>query len=143
MFLKKSYDEQICYASQNQFFLGNSPLENLLLFNKDEGKAIDYLSELNLPIEHIREENCCNLSGGQKQKISLVRSMIREGSLIILDEPTNYLDKEGIEGLKHIIKESEKTILVISHDPSLTDIFQKVFKIEDGILESMELGGVR
>ena len=74
-----------------------------------------------------------NLSSGEKQRIGLARAFLRDGKILILDEPTSNLDtlNEGI--ILRSIKNncSEKTIVLISHRKSTTAICDKIYRLED------------
>jgi len=67
------------------------------------------------------------LSGGQRQMVWIIRSMLRNPSIIIFDEPTSALDKKNKENIIRVIKEigKDKTILIISHD-EIDSTMQKV-----------------
>lgn len=73
------------------------------------------------------------LSSGEKQRIGLARAFVKEGNVLILDEPTSNLDTLNEAEILKSIKENcmEKTILLISHRKSTTAVCDKVFKIED------------
>ena len=62
------------------------------------------------------------ISGGEKQKISIIRSLLKESKILILDEPTNHLDKNSVNFLKNYIRTSEKTIILVTHDTSLLEV---------------------
>ena len=80
-----------------------------------EGRAIEVLTELGIgPSLHERE--AATLSGGEKNRVSLARVLCEEPDLLILDEPTNYLDIEMIEWLEDELARCERTVLVSSHD---------------------------
>jgi ABC-type bacteriocin/lantibiotic exporter with double-glycine peptidase domain len=69
-----------------------------------------------------------NLSGGQKQVVIILRSILRNSSIILLDEPTSSLDKK----LKNIIMElifdvfKDKTVLIITHDEDILPLFKDI-----------------
>ena len=73
------------------------------------------------------------LSSGEKRRIGLARAFVKEGNVLILDEPTSNLDTLNEAEILKSIKENcmEKTILLISHRKSTTAVCDKVFKIED------------
>ena len=79
-------------------------------------------------------ENGKNLSGGQRQKIALARTFLREPSIIILDEPTNSLDGETENIMTNYIKESyaKKTLILATHKPSLLHLVDRVIIVVDG-----------
>ena len=56
------------------------------------------------------------LSGGEKQRISIARALARCAPLLILDEPTNHMDTNGIEMVENILAEYPGTVLVVTHD---------------------------
>lgn len=77
--------------------------------------------------------NSTNLSGGQKQKISLVRAILKNPNLIILDEPTSALDTNSIDKLKEYlidIKEN-KIIIIVTHDKGMLDIADEVISMDN------------
>ena len=88
-------------------------------YTKREKKIVNDNLKL-LKIENLKNKNFCDLSGGQRQKVLLARSLCATSKLLILDEPSNNLDKKSKEELLKIIKElNEKyniTILMITHD---------------------------
>ena len=61
-----------------------------------------------------------DLSGGEKQKISIARALLKGADLLILDEPGNNLDRATLDWLKAFIGSTEMTVLYISHDEALT-----------------------
>ncbi|MEW9050971.1 MAG: ribosomal protection-like ABC-F family protein [Neobacillus sp.] len=76
------------------------------------------------------------LSGGEKTKIGLGLSLLRQPDLLLLDEPTNHLDLQAIEWLGAFLKEYAGTIVLISHDRSFLDeVVTKVVELEDGEID--------
>ena len=69
------------------------------------------------------------LSGGEKQKISVIRALLKESEVLILDEPSNHLDQNSIHILKKYISQTSKTVILISHDPSLSDIVDRYIQV--------------
>ncbi len=70
-------------------------------------------SELNLPMN--------SLSGGQKTRLSLARTLLSEANFLLLDEPTNHLDIESVQFLEDFLKNANKAFIVISHDRYFLD----------------------
>jgi ABC-type lipoprotein export system ATPase subunit len=73
-----------------------------------------------------------NLSGGQRQIVNVVGGLINPSKILILDEPTNALDKELKKELLGIIKEFQKykkCIIIISHDADCFKLFDEVINI--------------
>ncbi len=84
------------------------------------------------------------LSGGEKVKLSLAKILTGGANLIILDEPTNYLDIISMEALESVLREYAGTMLIISHDRKfLNNVSDRVLLIEkykiktyEGLLEN-------
>ncbi|MFQ5606587.1 MAG: ATP-binding cassette domain-containing protein [Candidatus Zixiibacteriota bacterium] len=75
----------------------------------------------------------CDLSGGEKTKLSLALLMYQPTNLLILDEPTNHLDMQSREALENALREYSGAALIASHDRYfLNQVTQKTFSIEDG-----------
>lgn len=81
------------------------------------------------------------LSGGETIKILLCKVLLGKYNVLILDEPSNYLDIRGIEALEKIIKEYKGTIIFVSHDKRLVDsVADVIYEIEDKkIIEKYKL----
>jgi iron complex transport system ATP-binding protein len=73
------------------------------------------------------------LSGGEKQRVMIARALCQETPILILDEPTNHLDIRHALALLRLIKEMQKTTLVVLHDLNLAASYcDKVFVLENG-----------
>lgn len=85
---------------------------------KEKQIALDNLKILG--IEKLKDKNFCDLSGGQRQKVLLARSLSATSKLLILDEPSNNLDSESKQELYKTIIDLNKnhniTIIMITHD---------------------------
>lgn len=91
------------------------------------GKKIDeVLKVVNLKADHDKKIKL--FSGGQQARLLLASALIQDPDLLILDEPTNNLDPEGIEHLTAFLMSYEKTCIVISHDANFLNCFT------DGVL---------
>ena len=104
-------------------------------YNKeDKEKAIEALKILN--VYDIKNKSFCDLSGGQRQKVLLARSLCATDKLLILDEPSNNLDNTSREEfyllLMKLNKELGISIIMISHDADIDKILgNKVLRIMD------------
>lgn len=81
------------------------------------------------------------LSGGQCQRIAVARALLRVPGLLILDEPTNHLDTETVGRLLETISslDNAPAILIISHDPAVVSIADRVYRLAHGTLLPAEL----
>ncbi|MFG6099362.1 ABC transporter ATP-binding protein [Leptothoe sp. ISB3NOV94-8A] len=79
-----------------------------------------------------------DLSGGQKQRVAIARALAGEPELIMADEPTAALDSatghDVIELMQYLAKNKGCTVLIITHDPRITDAADEITYLEDGIL---------
>ncbi len=79
-----------------------------------------------------------DLSGGQKQRVAIARALVGNPQFIMADEPTASLDSHNghavIELLRQLAKESNRTVLIVTHDPRLVDVADQVAYLEDGVL---------
>lgn len=73
------------------------------------------------------------LSGGQKNRLGMVRLLLSDADILLLDEPTNHLDVETVEWLENYLTSYEKAYIVISHDRYFLDkTCTKIIEIENG-----------
>nr|WP_232731841.1 ABC transporter ATP-binding protein [Oscillatoria sp. PCC 10802] len=77
-----------------------------------------------------------DLSGGQKQRVAIARALAGNPQLIMADEPTAALDSHSghavIELLRRLAKEGGSTVLMVTHDPRIVDVADRVLYLEDG-----------
>ena len=120
--------------------------ENISLPVLLDGKKVDEqrLKEIvkNLGLENRIKHLPNQLSGGQQQRVAIGRSLINEPAIILADEPTGNLDtknsKEILELLKLSNKKYEQTLIMITHDPNIAKEADRIIKIEDGKIASVE-----
>lgn len=81
-----------------------------------------------------------DLSGGEKQRVAIARALAGDPQLIMADEPTASLDSQNghavIDLLRQLAKESNRTVLIVTHDPRLIDVADRVVYLEDGLLRN-------
>ena len=82
-------------------------------------------------------KNVSSLSGGEKVKVALCKILLSDNNVLILDEPTNYLDIKSIESLEKALLNTNKTLILVSHDMKFVEsicnhlIFIKDKKLKD------------
>jgi ATP-binding cassette, subfamily B, bacterial len=79
------------------------------------------------------------LSGGECQRIAIARALLGNPKLLILDEPTNHLDADAIEELGATLAtlESRPAFLMISHDPRVMALADRIYRLERGVLVAL------
>ena len=119
--------------------------ENIQIPVRLDGKQMDreYLAKLLkiLGLEerkyHLPEE----LSGGQKQRVAIGRALANHPSLLLADEPTGNLDpKNSLEIMKLLLKNAVEqfslTLIVVTHDPGIASMADRVITLSDGVIIS-------
>ena len=124
--------KHIAYAPQIPFLFQTTVIDNITIANPTIDPAIvqSFMNDFGiLQLANRMVDSSLNLSGGEKQKISIIRALIKESEILILDEPSNHLDQHSIAVLKKYISNTEKTILLISHDTSLSEATNRSISI--------------
>ena len=106
----------------------------------DKNLIIETLKKVNLPDTEISMDDFLSrhpkeLSGGQKQRVSIARALLKNPSVLILDEPTAALDEENSKHIGEMLKDISKDCLVIvsSHNLDvLSSLADRIIEIEDG-----------
>ena len=98
----------------------------------DSKQRINYLLD-QFKLSSQQNTIIAKLSGGQKRRLSLLLSVLRQSKLLILDEPTVAMDLESIDYFWHFIEKVSGSILVITHDFNQIDkFFSRVLLLKDG-----------
>ncbi|PAB55920.1 ribosomal protection-like ABC-F family protein [Anaeromicrobium sediminis] len=130
--VKIGYLHQSTYYTQGEF-------QNMIEGDKEEIREFFQTSkELGIhKIDDWNNSRLSKLSGGEKTKLAIARIWAEKPQLLILDEPTNHMDYEGIRWLISEIEKYRGTILVISHDRYFMDkCVNRIIEIEDGVAHS-------
>ena len=135
-------NEKIGYIFQNYFLLpGLTAIENVMVpgligLKADQELAKSALCRVGLSerFDHLPAE----LSGGEQQRVAIARALVNSPSIIFADEPTGNLDsangKEIMNILMEVVDERKATLVVVTHDISLSTLGDRVLKIKDGIV---------
>lgn len=125
-----------------------SALENVMMpmliagINKNDAKqrALELLEKVALSEK--ADSRPSELSGGQRQRVAIARALANNPELILADEPTGNLDDKTSNEVMNLLKESAKefhqTIILVTHDPQIADMADKVITISDGNLVSIQ-----
>ena len=82
------------------------------------------------------------LSGGEQQRVSIARAIMKNPKVLLCDEPTGALDsKTGVEVLKLLRKQSDSdtTVIIVTHNALIAEVADRVIKVKNGKVESNEL----
>lgn len=97
-------------------------------------RAISLLRMLNLGDRLDHRPN--QLSGGQQQRVAIARALYNDPPIIVADEPTGALDSKTGENIMRMLRQlctrQHKTILIVTHDPSVTKYADRVINLKDG-----------
>jgi ATP-binding cassette, subfamily F, member 3 len=105
-------------------------------FDRDGGytfapKVDAVLQGLGFDAEKARTQPLTNLSGGERGRLGLARQLVSAADVLLLDEPTNHLDLETTRWLEDFLRNTDRTILLISHDRAfLANVVDHVLHIE-------------
>lgn len=125
----------IAFLGQQPERINISPKEYLHFglnkYNSDREQELIHYFLLNQDLDIEQEENIVHCSGGEMQKLALVRTFQKNCTLTILDEPTNGLDMETVQRLVQLlIEEKEHRIfIIVSHDKRILDICDEKINI--------------
>ena len=128
---------RIGISEQEPNLLSDTLMQNLFLCNQTEfdsrteeiesaAKTIDfnsYIDSLSKRYETVINEGSTNISGGEKQKLSILRTLLKNPDMLILDEPTSALDVKSKAMLRCYLDEikKDKIIVIITHDEDFID----------------------
>ncbi len=99
-------------------------------------KALDVLDHVGLRAygDYMPQQ----LSGGQQQRVAIARALIHDPKIIVCDEPTSALDsvngRNVMQILKSLAKDSQRTLIVVTHDSRIYDFADRIAEMEDGIV---------
>ncbi|MBB6714971.1 ABC-F type ribosomal protection protein CplR [Clostridium gasigenes] len=82
-----------------------------------------------------------SLSGGEKVKVALCKILLSDNNVLILDEPTNYLDIKSMEALEEALINMDKTVIMVSHDRKfITNVCDYIIEIENNMVKQFNGG---
>lgn len=86
-------------------------------------------------MSHLEKKYISQMSGGEQQRVSIMRAIVNNPSLLLADEPTGNLDKENTRKIMEILRKLNQegmTIVMVTHDTELSQYATRVIQIEEG-----------
>ena len=140
--------KEISYCFQTPYLFGDKVMDNILFpyiirnkeINRDRIKELFSLFNLS---EEFLDSQVKNLSGGEKQRIALIRTLLFEPIILLLDEITSALDSENVLLVEAVIQELNHkgmTIMWITHDQEQSKKYSnKILVMEEGKVKNLEV----
>ena len=144
------YRNLFSVVSQNPYLFMGNIIDNIDLYgNSDENKVHhalhvsgveSYLSRMPQLEKTLIGQNGARLSGGERQKIAVARAILKDSSVVVLDEATSGFDVESNAYLHDIIVNhmKNKTVIMITHHYQNLEGMDEVWKLEDGKLSLLD-----
>ena len=125
-----------CLTAEQNVQMGADLVKDLTYLQRRE-IARKWLSAVGL--EDHNKKLPSDLSGGQKQRVAIARALSANPQLLLADEPTSALDsvtgREIVLLLRKLAKEQNCSVLMVTHDPRITDMADRILSMEDGKIE--------
>lgn len=140
---KKLYTDIISVINQRPFIFNMSIRNNLNFVSTDKQKQEeackitgihDFIMSLPKGYDTVLHEDAKNVSGGQKQMISIARTLLKDSEILLLDDITTSLDPDTATFIPDLLKRLRKghTILMITKKPDLMKLADKIIVLKDG-----------
>lgn len=141
-------NQYVGFVFQFHFLLSSMTcLDNILLpaklgngLTKEVRERADQLIKL-LKVEHCANKFPFELSGGEQQRINIIRALLLRPKLLLCDEPTGNLDSENsekvIELLRSLARDFGATLIVVTHDMNIASRFRNRFVMKDGLIQRL------
>lgn len=105
--------------------------------SKEVETKIDYYLQI-MNLGDIRKKEIQSLSGGEKQRVAIIRAFISGAAYIYADEPTGNLDRKNslmfMDCLQTVMKENDVAVILVTHDNQILEYGERKIHIEDGKL---------
>lgn len=142
--LVKGKNIKTAYLPQNPVFdMDMSILQNVLQGKKAEEEYRNLEGEARAMLLKLGIPDCdatpAYLSGGQKKRAALVRTLLTPAQLLVLDEPTNHLDSEMAEWLEDYLRKYQGSFIMVTHDRYFLDkVTNRIVELDGGKLYSYD-----
>lgn len=140
----KNKKAEIAYLAQNTEFEQDETILSYVMKGKEspnanwsvEGQAKSILKKLYITNYDVK---IGELSGGEKKRVALARTLLFPAQILILDEPTNHLDNRMVIWLEEYLKKYQGVLLMVTHDRYFLDrVTNKIIEIDKGRLYTYE-----
>lgn len=140
---KKVYASNVVIATQKPFIFNMSIKENLDLVDSNHNHQVevckrvgihDFIMSLPRGYHTVLKEDATNISGGQKQLITLARTLLSKAEILLFDEVTSSLDPNTTKQVMKVLKDLKKdhTVIMITHKPKLMKMADSIIVIDQG-----------
>lgn len=147
-FSKKSYSNLVSVVTQKPFIFNMSIRKNLNFVDKNISNQIeackkagihDFIETLPNGYNTILRENGSNISGGQKQMISIARTILTDAEILLLDDITTSLDPDTAKLVPDLIKKlrQDHTIIMVTKKPDLMSVADRIVVLEKGKINAV------
>lgn len=125
---------------RENLILGQNISDNTLLEYIEQLELLPWFNELEHGLDTVVGEKGVKLSAGQKQRISILRSVLLDREINILDEPTSHLDSHTEELVVNFLKKylKHKTAIIITHRPALQELASELYVMKNHTLSISE-----
>lgn len=146
----KTLNDMVSYVSQDNFLFNISLMENIRVGKPDasdhevmeaahKAQCMEFINRMPLGFDTLAGDCGNQLSGGEKQRITLARAILKDAPIVVLDEATAYADPENEEKMEEVIERlvENKTLLVIAHRLSSVVRADQICVMEKGQLSAV------
>ena len=115
------------------------PMMALGIPKEERRKRVEELIDI-VGLRHRMNHKPGELSGGEQQRVALAAALANDPPLILADEPTGELDTVNarivVDYLRRVNEEMGKTIIMVTHDPAVARVADRILRIEDGVIKA-------
>lgn len=132
--VQEGYVNEINTMLQHNHYFEGTVRENLLIEAEDE-LMTNVLAAVNLNHLNLDQQltkNAENISGGERQRLSLARLLLRKAQIWLLDEPTASLDEENEENVMNLLLNKDDTIVIVTHNLKYLQNFDHIIVMNEG-----------
>ncbi|WP_218696898.1 thiol reductant ABC exporter subunit CydC [Mammaliicoccus sciuri] len=132
--IQEDYVNEINTMLQHNHYFEGTVRENLLIEVEDE-LMTNVLAAVNLNHLNLDQQltkNADNISGGERQRLSLARLLLRKAQIWLLDEPTASLDEKNEENVMNLLLNKDDTIVIVTHNLKYLQNFNHIIVMNEG-----------